>query len=160
MNHVLTFARSKPHRPSEVWYHTDPAPYFADAEGSNSDSRDEEQERRRAVQGTCTAHRDDLVSPCPGVRVNASQHCSNAGYCLHWPAVVARGVWVAPESAEDRRRKDERSRRDDADYRRMKIVGGKVLMARIEGLVVTVNRAACEAVKIREVGRKNRCSDD
>lgn len=61
---------------------------------------------------------------------------------------------------EDRRRRDERSGKDDADYRRKKKVGGKVRMAMIEGLVVTVNRAACEAVRVREVDMKNRYSDD
>ena len=159
-NHVLTFARSKLQRLCEVWYHTDPAPYFADAVGSNSGSKDVEQERRRAVQGRYTAHCDGLVSPCSGARVNASQRCSDAGFRPHSTAGAARDGWVAPESAGDHIRRDERSKKDDADYRRTKTVGGKERMAMIEGLVVTANRAACEAVRIREVGMKNRCSDD
>lgn len=126
----------------------------------NSGSKDGEQERRRAVQDTCTAHRDGLVSPCSGARVNASQRCSDAGFRPHSTAGAAHDVWVALESVGDRKRRDERSEKDDADCRRTKVMEGKVRMAMIEGLVVTANRVACEAVRIREVGMKNRCSDD
>lgn len=113
------------------------------------------------VRGTCTARCDGLASPCSGARVSANQRCSDAGFRSHLSAAVARGVSVAPESGEDRRRRrDERSRKGDADYRRMKIAWGTVPTAMIEGLVVTVNRVACEAVMIREVSMKNRYSDD
>lgn len=161
MSHILTFARSIPHRLSEVWYHTDRVPYFADAEGSNSDSRDGELERRRAVRDTCTARCDGLASLYPDARVNASQHCSDEGFRSHSPAGVARGGWVALESVEDRRRRrDERLEKDDAGYRRRRTVEETVRMAMSEDLVVTVNPAACEVVRIRAVGTRNRCSDD